>query len=126
MSRDRILLQGLRFYGYHGVNPEETRLGQRFVVDLELGVDTRAAGQSDDLTRTVNYGAVYDDVRAVVEGRPYKLIEAVAEAVAARVLERYPVRDVLVRVRKPEAPIPAQMDWVAVEIYRERAGATEA
>lgn len=126
MSRDRILMQGLRFYAYHGVNPEETRLGQRFIVDLEMGVDTRAAGLTDDLARTVNYAAVYHDVKAVVEGRTYKLIEALAEAVATEVLQRYPVQHVVVRVRKPEAPIPAQMEWVAVEIYRESAEAASA
>ena len=123
MSRDRILMQGLRFYAFHGVNPEETRLGQRFIVDLELGVDTQAAGTTDDLTHTVNYSAVYNDVKAVVEGRTFKLIEAVAEAVAAQVLERYPVQHIMVRVRKPEAPIPAHMDWVAVEIHRDRVSA---
>lgn len=120
MSRDRILLQGLRFYGRHGVHPEETKLGQRFVVDLELGVDLRAAGVSDDLEQTVSYSDVYRDVRAIVEGPPFKLIEAVAERIAAQVLLRESVLSVLVRVRKPEVPIPGQLDCVAVEIYRER------
>lgn len=120
MSRDRILLQGLRFYGRHGVHPEETKLGQRFVVDLELGVDLRAAGVSDDLEQTVSYSDVYRDVRAIVEGPPFKLIEAVAERIAAQVLLRESVLSVFVRVRKPEVPIPGQLDCVAVEIYRER------
>jgi 7,8-dihydroneopterin aldolase/epimerase/oxygenase len=123
---DEIFLEGLRFYGYHGVNPEERALGQRFVVDVRLAVDLRAAGHADDLAETVNYSAVYKRVRAVVEGEPRQLIEAVAETIADMILAEFPrVRTVDVTVRKPEAPLKGAMlgaAGVRVRRGRERGG----
>jgi dihydroneopterin aldolase len=65
---DRLLLRGMEFYAYHGVHPEERRLGQRFVVDLEVELDLVPAGRSDTLEATVNYGTLYHTVRAIVKG----------------------------------------------------------
>lgn len=120
MSRDRITLQGLSFYGYHGALPEETRLGQRFVIDVDMGLDTRAAGRTDDLAKTVHYGLVYEDIKAIVQGSPFQLIEALAEAIATRILGAYAVDEVGVRVRKPSAPVPGPLEYVEVEIHRTR------
>jgi dihydroneopterin aldolase len=120
MSDDRILMRGLAFYGYHGVLPEETRLGQRFIVDIDMHVPLGEAGRTDDLTMTVDYGAVLADVRGIVEGPPFKLIEAVAERIAATILARYAVDAVRVRVRKPDVPIAATLEYVGVEITRRR------
>ncbi len=117
---DRIILTGMRFYGYHGVYPEESRLGQSFVVDVELYADLRAAGERDDIRSTIDYGRVYATVKEVLEGGPFKLIETVAERVAARVLAGFPVQEVVVRVHKPKAPIPGPIDCVTVEIRRRR------
>lgn len=117
---DKIVLTGMRFYGYHGVYPEESRLGQSFLVDVELHADLRPAGLRDDLRQTIDYGQVYATVKAIIEGRPFKLIEAVAEHVAARVLEGFPVTEVVVRVHKPKAPIPGSIDCVTVEVCRRR------
>lgn len=121
MSDDKILLQGMVFYGYHGVNPAERELGQRFVVDLELTTDLAAAGNSDDLGMTVNYASAFKVAREVVEGQAANLIETVAERVAAALLNRFPLESVKVRVRKPWAPVKGSvLDWVAVEIIRNR------
>ena len=118
---DRILLHGLTFYGYHGVNPEERRLGQRFVVDVGLTLDLEPAGRSDDLSRTVNYSQVYKLVRDVVEGPPFDLIEAVAERVAQVVLSQTAASAVQVRVTKPWAPVKGMVAGeVSVEICRAR------
>src|SRR5829696_1513495 len=87
---DEILLEGMRFYAYHGVNPEERALGQRFTVDVVLAVDLHRAGQSDDLAHTVSYSAVYKLVKGIVEGEPRNLIEAVAEEIAAAILMGFP------------------------------------
>jgi 7,8-dihydroneopterin aldolase/epimerase/oxygenase len=106
MSRDRILLSGLRVHGRHGVLPHEAQLGQVFVVDLELAVDLAAAGRTDDLERTVDYGSLAGRVAEVVGGRPRRLLEAVAEDVAQLVLADERVRQVRVRVTKPQAPLP--------------------
>jgi 7,8-dihydroneopterin aldolase/epimerase/oxygenase len=119
---DEILLEGMRFYAYHGVNPEERALGQRFIVDVALAVDLRRAGERDDLNDTVSYSAVYKLVRSIVEGEPRDLIEAVAEGIAARILAEYPpVARVTVTVRKPEAPLRgAMLDAAGVRITRHR------
>ncbi|HYF93209.1 MAG TPA: dihydroneopterin aldolase [Symbiobacteriaceae bacterium] len=117
---DRIVLTGMQFYGYHGVYPEETRLGQVFVVDVELHADLREAGRTDDLQRTVDYGQVYSTVKEIVEGRPFKLIEALAEKTAAELLQGFPISEVVVRVHKPKAPIPGAFGGVMVEIRRRR------
>ena len=123
---DAIRLSGMSFYGYHGVQPEERRLGQRFIVDLGLELDLRPAGHSDDVDETVNYADVWRAVRAVVEGPPVRLIERLGELLAARVLADFPpVRAVHVRVEKPWVPIAgAQLASVAVEICRGRDGPT--
>jgi dihydroneopterin aldolase len=124
-TSDEILLEGMRFYGYHGVNPEERALGQRFTVDVAAAVDLRQAGQRDDLADTVSYSAIYKLVRTIVEGEPRNLIEAVAESVAAAILaELPPVNSVTVTVRKPEAPLKgAILDAAGVRITRRRVAA---
>jgi dihydroneopterin aldolase len=121
-NADRIVVEGMAFYGYHGVNPPELELGQRFDVDVALTLDLRAAGRSDDLIRTVSYAAVFKATRAIVEGEPRKLLEAVAEQIASRLLGEHPaVEEVWVRVNKPAAPIKgAVFSRVAVEITRRR------
>jgi len=124
--RDEVFLEGLRFYAFHGVNPEEKAQGQRFVVDVSMRTDLRAAGETDDLTRTVSYSAVYKRVKAVVEGLPRDLIEAVAEEIARVILAEFAaVEQITVAVRKPEAPIKgAILDAAGVRIVRTRAGMT--
>ena len=124
MSGDRILLTGLRVRGRHGVLPHEAQLGQVFVVDLELVLDLAPAGRSDDLWRTVDYGSLASRVAEVVGGRPRRLLEAVAEDVADLVLADERVRQVRVRVAKPNAPLPVDAT-VAVEITRNRPAAGE-
>ncbi len=120
--RDEIFLQGMRFYGYHGVNPEERVLGQRFSVDVAVAVDLRPAGESDDLGDTVSYSAIYKIVRGIVEGPPRNLLEAVAEEIARELLTAYsPLTRVTVTVGKPEAPLKgATFDAAGVRITRWR------
>ncbi|MCL4540824.1 MAG: dihydroneopterin aldolase [Chloroflexi bacterium] len=117
---DSIVLEGLTFFGRHGVRAAEQDLGQPFIVDLTLVRPLQAAGLSDDLTRTVDYGAVYATVKSIVEGPPCRLIETVAERIAGTLLEQYPVEAVRVCVSKPHAPIPgAVFSRVAVIVERQ-------
>jgi len=118
---DKIILEGMEFYGYHGTTPEEKLLGQRFILDVELFLDLQPAGASDDLDRTVNYAQVFETVQAIVCGPPYQIIEALAEAVAQALLEQFPVAEIMVRVKKPQAPVPGLFTWVAAEITRKKA-----
>lgn len=102
MNGDRILLEGMIFYGRHGTLSAERELGQRFIVDIELRCDLRPAGLSDDLTKTVDYGEVHRKAREIAEGPPAGLTETVAERIAAAVLERHTlVEAVRVKVTKP-------------------------
>ncbi|MCH8311056.1 MAG: dihydroneopterin aldolase [Chloroflexi bacterium] len=121
MSQDKIILSGMVFYGFHGANSEEKELGQRFIVDLEIEYDLRAAGESDNLTDTVNYSRFYHAVKEVVEGPSLNLLEAVAERIVSNILQRYPVESAMVRLKKPEVPIKGSiLDYAAVQIYRRR------
>lgn len=118
---DQIILQGMQFYGYHGVNPEERVLGQRYVVDLTVDLDLSRAGASDKLEDTVSYSHIYRSVRAVIEGEPRNLLESVAEAIAKRVLTEFPVDAVLVTVKKPNPPVRGSaIESAAVRIHRTR------
>jgi dihydroneopterin aldolase len=120
---DRIILAGMIFYGFHGAREPEKQLGQRFIIDLEMALDLRGAGESDDLGRTVSYSEVYRVVREIVEGPSLDLLEAVAERIAAAVLAAFgPVLAVEVTVKKPEVPIHGVLDYAAVRITRRRAG----
>ncbi|EAC8105039.1 dihydroneopterin aldolase [Listeria monocytogenes] len=118
---DKIYLNELVFYGYHGVLAEETKLGQTFRVSLILGLSTKKAGISDSVDDTVSYAEVYETVKEIVEGTPFKLIEALAEKIATEVLTSYPLlEEVTVKLIKPNPPIPGHYDSVAVEIERKR------
>jgi len=119
---DEVFLDGLRFYAYHGVNPEERAQGQRFTVDVRLVADLRDAGRTDDLARTLNYSAAFKRVRAIVEGEPRDLIEAVAEEIATALLGDFPsAQAVTVTVRKPEVALKgAILDAAGVRIHRTR------
>ena len=118
---DKIILEGMQFYGYHGVNPEERALGQAYVVDLAVELDLSAAGASDRLEDTVSYPRLYRSVQSVMEGRPMNLLEAAAHEIASTILADFPVDAVQVRVKKPRPPVRGSViDHAAVDIYRRR------
>lgn len=122
MADDCVFLEGMTFYGYHGVHEEERRLGQRFSVDLAVTLDLRPATATDDVARTVSYSDLYRVTKEVVENTPKRLIETVAETIAAMVLDRFPpVAEVVVTMRKPEAPVKGSiLDSVGVTVRRQR------
>jgi 7,8-dihydroneopterin aldolase/epimerase/oxygenase len=117
---DRIVLEGMVFYGMHGVDPAEKALGQRFVVDVEIARDLRRPGASDDVADTINYADVYRFARNVLEGPSKNLLEALAEEVARRIAAYWPgIEEIRVRVRKPAVPIRGSvLQAAAVEITR--------
>ena len=118
---DKITLHRMTFYGYLGVMPEERTLGQRFIIDADLHLDLQPAGRGDDLNLTVNYAEVFETVRRIAEGKPCKLIEALAERVAQTLLETYPlIQMVTIRVTKPQPPFAGDYEGVSVEITRRR------
>jgi dihydroneopterin aldolase len=118
---DRIFIRGLVVHAHHGVMEHETRVGQRFVIDLELGVDLSPAAASDHLADTVSYAEVADVTEQAFTTRNFRLLEAAAGAVAEAVLARFgKVAAVTVTVHKPHAPIAAIFDDVGVVLTRRR------
>ncbi len=120
-SEDKVILSGTVFYGFHGVDTDEQALGQRFIVDLEVNLDLEPAGRSDDIRLTVNYSRLFATVREVVEGEPIELLESIADRIATRILDRFPVQATRVKVKKPAPSIKGSiLEYAGVEVYRRR------
>lgn len=118
---DRIILKDLGFYGYHGVFAEEERLGQRFFIDLEIGLDLSVPARTDRLSTGTSYGDVYDVVKQTFEGERTKLLEALGQNIVDALFGAFPTVDwVIIRIRKPEAPIAMVRGEAAVELHRQR------
>ena len=121
---DRILVDRIAVFAFHGLLAEEARLGQRFYVSLDVRLSLGEAGRSDDVARTVSYADLTEIVTRIATQRRFDLIEALAEAIAGEILDRHPpITEIRVRVDKPSAPVPAVIDGVAIEIVRRREAA---
>ncbi|MBQ8822200.1 MAG: 2-amino-4-hydroxy-6-hydroxymethyldihydropteridine diphosphokinase [Lachnospiraceae bacterium] len=116
---DEIRIENLEVYAYHGVFPEENEKGQPFFVNMVLYADLRAAGQTDELTLSTHYGEVCHLVNDWMKGHTVKLIETVAETLAAEILRSFPLVQALdMEIRKPQAPIGLPFETVSVKIHR--------
>ena len=115
---DRIELTGLRVLGVHGVLPEEQVRAQPFEVDVAVEADLRAAGRSDDLGDTLDYGALTETVAKVVSGEHFALLERLAERIAEAVLDDGRITSVTVTVRKLRPPVPVDLAAAGVTITR--------
>lgn len=116
-----ITLTGLRARGHHGVLDHERATGQVFLVDLELDVDIAKAAETDDVADAVNYADVAAVAEQVIVGEPVNLIESLATRIADAVLAKFDrVRSVVVTVHKPQAPIPADFENVAITVTRSK------
>jgi 7,8-dihydroneopterin aldolase/epimerase/oxygenase len=122
---DELTITGIECFGHHGVLAHERRDGQVFLVDLTLGLDTRAAAGSDDLHDTVDYGTLVASVKSAVESDPVDLIEAVAQRIADICCWDSRVDWAKVTVHKPDAPIEATFQDVALTITRKREGTSD-
>ena len=118
---DKISIKGLKLFAYHGVNPEEKENGQNFVIDLDYYVNITRACQMDTLDDTVSYAKVVKTIHRVFTAEKYDLIERAAQVIADAVLDEFEdIFKVEITLKKPEAPISAEFDYVAVSIMRER------
>lgn len=119
---DHIRVHRLAVFARHGVLPEEAVIGQRFFISLDAAVDTRAAGATDDLTKSVSYADMADVAVDIATNRRFKLLEALAEAIATELLASFPLIEAIsVRIDKPSAPVQQVLENVSVEITRSRA-----
>ena len=115
---DKIVIKDIQAYGYIGCFEAEKTLGQWFSVDLKLDTDLKAAGQSDDLKKTIDYGQVVQLTQNLIATAKVDLIETVAENLAHTLLELDLVQGVEIQLTKVAAPIPGFNGTVAVSIYR--------
>lgn len=123
---DKIIIKGLKVFAYHGVNPEEKRDGQQFILDVTLYLSLLRACRSDDLNDTVSYAAASKTVIRTMTEAKYDLIERAAQRVAEQLLAEYnTVEKVEVLLKKPEAPVKAEFDYMAVQIMRQRGDCNE-
>ena len=116
---DRILMEGMLFFGKHGAREEERSLGQQFEVEVEIEADLSVARASDKLQDAIDYGEVYATVKAVMEGPSRSLLERLADEIASRLLTQFSPLAVRVRVKKPRLPVRGGVtSGVSVEVYR--------
>ena len=113
---EKIIIKGLRLKAFHGVNPEEKVNGQMFELDITALIDAKSANVSDELDDTVSYAKIIKTVKAVFTAESYNLIEYAANKVAMGIIKEYPkLKSVTVLLKKPDAPISEDFDYVAVE-----------
>lgn len=120
-NRDRISIQRIGIFAYHGVYEEEGRLGQRFYVSVDAYMDLAPAGRADDLEQSVSYAEIAQQVQEIAVGNRYQIIEALAEAIAAELMRNFPrIDEISVTVEKPNAAVAAILDSIFVTINRRR------
>jgi dihydroneopterin aldolase len=115
---DSITLKGMRFHTLVGLLPHEEHVPQPLELDLTVWLSLRAVGETDSPRQLVDYRHLYDAVAEIVGTSPHRLLEALCEKIAARVLAIRPVTRVRVAARKPHAPIPGPLDHVEVVLDR--------
>jgi dihydroneopterin aldolase/2-amino-4-hydroxy-6-hydroxymethyldihydropteridine diphosphokinase len=116
---DRIFVEDLEVFAYHGVMSQEKELGQKFLISLELFLDLKEAGKSDDLSKTVNYGELCHEAEKEFQRESYDLIERAAEKLGEFILLNYSgVERVKVVIKKPWAPIGRSLLYAGIEIDR--------
>ncbi len=121
ITMDKILIKGLKLFAYHGVNPEEKENGQNFIFDIELSVNMNKACHSDNVEDTVSYAKVVKTVRRVFTAEKYDLLEKCAQVVSDAILEEYSdIFTVELTLKKPEAPVSAEFEYMGVHIIRSR------
>lgn len=118
---DHVRVENLCIHGFHGVMEQEREIGQRFYVDIDVLIDTRAYTDDDEYAKAVCYGGLCETAQAVSDATKYNLIETFADRIARAVMLRHDmVPQVTVTIRKPSAPIAAALDTVSVSITRTR------
>lgn len=116
---DKICIKDLEVYANHGVFPEEKKLGQKFLISIELFIDLYDAGISDDLNKTINYGLLCEQVEIEFKSKCFNLLEAAAENLCSFILKSYnTVLRVKLMIKKPWAPIGKPLSYASVELDR--------
>lgn len=123
---DKILVRNLKIFAYHGVNPEEKRDGQNFVFDIDASVDISVPCVSDNVEDTVSYAKIIKETVRIFTSQKDDLLERAAQRVADGLFESFEkIQSLRILLKKPEAPINADFEYVGVEIFRERVDKNE-
>lgn len=118
---DKILVRNLKIFAYHGVNPEEKENGQNFVLDIDAFVDIDVPCRTDDVEDTVSYAKIIKETVKIFTYQKDDLLERASQRVADGLFERFDkIQALRILLKKPEAPIKADFEYVGVEIFRER------
>ena len=117
---NKIRLNNVQIYAYHGLLPEEKQLGQKFQVDVELSADLNKACITDNIADTVNYEKILEIINLTFKDLNKNLIESIADGIAEKILLLDKVIDVLIKIRKPSVPLNGICDSVEVIIFREK------
>jgi dihydroneopterin aldolase len=117
-ARDSITLKGMRFHTLVGLLPHEEHVPQPLELDLTVWLSLQSVGETDSPEQLVDYRDLYAAVAETVGTSPHRLLEALCEKIAARVLGEPSVGRVRVAARKPHAPIPGSLDYVEVVVDR--------
>jgi len=117
---NKILLQNMMFYGFHGVYEFEREQGQRFYVDAEIYADLSLAGSTDNVEDTIDYTVVYTHIKEIMENHRFQLLEALSAHIAEVILQTTIATEVTIKVRKPGVAIPGLLDYVQVETNRSK------
>lgn len=125
-TMDKILIRNLKIFAYHGVNPEEKQDGQNFVFDIDAYVDISVPCESDNVEDTVSYAKIIKETVRIFTCQKDDLLERAAQRVADGLFEKFDkIQSLRILLKKPEAPIKADFEYVGVEIFRERADKNE-
>ena len=120
---DKILVRNLKIFAYHGVNPEEKQDGQNFLLDIDAYVDISVPCVTDSVDDTVSYAKIIKETVKIFTSQKDDLLERAAQRVADGLFESFEkIQSLRILLKKPEAPIKADFEYVAVEIFRERCG----
>ncbi|MEW6087798.1 MAG: dihydroneopterin aldolase [bacterium] len=121
---DKIVLKDMVFHGFHGTKDFEKEIGQKIVITIELFLDLKKSGKTDSLKNTVDYQEIYKLINNVQAGKKYNLLEALAETIADEILKIGVINKLYLQIKKPQVLLGGQLDYVAVEICREKAIST--
>lgn len=119
MKSDEIQIRNLEVFANHGVYEAENILGQKFMIDCTAFLDTRIAGQTDELSQSVSYGDLCRLIAGKMREQNDKLLEKVAERLTKEILIAFPlIERIQLTVKKPWAPVKMHVDYTAVSIER--------
>jgi len=118
---DKIFIKGMKVFGYHGTRPEEQANGQDFIIDVEMSLDLKKAGHSDDIKDTVDCYQIYAMTKNIVKNNIFRLIERLADNIAREILSKNNnVEEVKVRIMKPDAPLTGEFESIGAELVLTR------